>query len=173
MPVESQEEEFSIMKSVTNEKGIALVVALVMLALLTLLGTFALSTSSTELFITGNYRNSQYAFYAADAGIEYGKWVVRETFDIMPGTDMSCLPAPAAGKNCKTDKTYLKKVFEGTNNSEGEVRVEWVKTGRPPAGYADDEYVADYYTINARGTGPGNAIVELESMVVRMRSIVE
>lgn len=167
-----------MVKSVTNEKGIALVVALVMLALLTILGTFALSTSSTELFITGNYRNSQYAFYAADAAIEYGKWVVRDTRTIMPGTELSCEPQPDLGFNCKNNKKYL-EVFTGPNNSKGSIHIAWVKTGMPPAGYTDDEYVADYYLLTAQGsipsgtTEPPKAFVELESMVVRMRSITE
>ena len=45
-----------------SQKGIALVVALVMLALLGMLGAYALSTSNTELHIQINSRNSQIAF---------------------------------------------------------------------------------------------------------------
>ena len=59
------------MTTMKNQKGIAMVLALVMLMLLTMLGTFALNTSSTELFIAGNFRNMQQALYAADAGFEY------------------------------------------------------------------------------------------------------
>ncbi|HUI44960.1 MAG TPA: PilX N-terminal domain-containing pilus assembly protein [Nitrospirota bacterium] len=54
-----------------NERGIALLLALVMLVILGILGTWALDTTSTELKIVGNFRTEQYAFFAADAGIGY------------------------------------------------------------------------------------------------------
>jgi PilX N-terminal len=54
-----------------NERGIALLLALVMLVILGILGTWALDTTSTELKIAGNFRTEQYAFYAANAGIGF------------------------------------------------------------------------------------------------------
>jgi Tfp pilus assembly protein PilX len=54
-----------------NERGVALILALVMLSLLTILGAWALDTSSTDLKIAGNYRGAQYAFYAAEGGVGY------------------------------------------------------------------------------------------------------
>jgi hypothetical protein len=54
-----------------NERGVALILALVMLSLLTILGAWALDTSSTDLKIAGNYRGAQYAFYAAEGGVGF------------------------------------------------------------------------------------------------------
>jgi hypothetical protein len=53
-----------------DERGIALIVALMALMLLTALGLALELTTSTETMIGGNYRNGQEALYAADAAIE-------------------------------------------------------------------------------------------------------
>ena len=53
-----------------NQKGIALVVALVMLLVLTFVGVAAISLTSYEARIAGNERVYNNAFYAGDGGIE-------------------------------------------------------------------------------------------------------
>ena len=53
-----------------GERGIALVVALLSMLLLTALGMSLMLTTTTETMITGNYRDGVEAMYAADAGIE-------------------------------------------------------------------------------------------------------
>jgi len=55
---------------VDNQKGIALVIALVMLLVLTLVGLSAISITSFEANISGNQRVYNMAFYAADGGVE-------------------------------------------------------------------------------------------------------
>jgi Tfp pilus assembly protein PilX len=42
-----------------------------MLAILSILGALALTTSTTEIGISGNYRSAQNAFYAAERAVEY------------------------------------------------------------------------------------------------------
>lgn len=53
-----------------EQKGIALVVALIMLLVLTFVGLAALSFTSYEAKISGNERVYNNAFYAGDGGIE-------------------------------------------------------------------------------------------------------
>lgn len=53
-----------------NEKGTALLVALIMLLLLTLIGLAAITTSNIEVQISGNQRLSNTAIYSAEAAIE-------------------------------------------------------------------------------------------------------
>ena len=53
-----------------DQKGIALVVALVMLLVLTFVGVAAISLTSYEARIAGNERVYNNAFYAGDGGIE-------------------------------------------------------------------------------------------------------
>ena len=59
-----------------DEKGFALVLAILALMLLTFLGLTLATTTSTELQIATNYRWSQQALYNAEAGMEAGKLIL-------------------------------------------------------------------------------------------------
>lgn len=75
-----------------DERGAALIIALMAMMLLTALGAAVVMVSNTETHIAGNYRNSQEALYAADAGVER---VVQDLLliprwnDILAGTTQS------------------------------------------------------------------------------------
>ncbi len=53
-----------------SERGVALLIALMSILLLTALGMALLLTTMTETSIAGNYRNTEGGLYAADAGLE-------------------------------------------------------------------------------------------------------
>jgi Tfp pilus assembly protein PilX len=53
-----------------DERGMALVIALLTMLLLTALGMSLMLTTATETMVTSNYRDGIEAMYAADAGIE-------------------------------------------------------------------------------------------------------
>jgi len=53
-----------------GEQGIAIVIALMAMLLLSALGAGLVLTTTSETLISGNYRDSSEALYAADAGIE-------------------------------------------------------------------------------------------------------
>lgn len=61
-----------IIPSGVNDKGIALVIALMMLLVLTLIGINAITSTTHEAGISGNERVGTGAFYAAEAGIQVG-----------------------------------------------------------------------------------------------------
>jgi len=61
--------ETSVLK---NEKGVALVIALIMLIVLTLIGISSISSSVFETKISGNERVGSSAFYAAEGGVYVG-----------------------------------------------------------------------------------------------------
>lgn len=54
----------------SNERGIALIVALLMLLVITLIGVNSISTTTFEVSISGNERIGTDAFYAAEAGTQ-------------------------------------------------------------------------------------------------------
>jgi len=60
----------SIISNGVNDKGIALVVALMMLLVLTLIGISAITTTTYETSISGNERVGTDAFYASESGIQ-------------------------------------------------------------------------------------------------------
>jgi len=61
--------ETSVLK---NEKGIALVIALIMLIVLTLIGISSINSSIFETKLSGNERVGSSAFYAAEGGVYVG-----------------------------------------------------------------------------------------------------
>ncbi len=60
-----------------EERGLALILSILALMLLTFLGLTLTVTTSTELQIATNYRWSQQALYNAEAGLEVGKRYLR------------------------------------------------------------------------------------------------
>ena len=52
-----------------NQNGVALLTALMVMALMTIIGVSASNTTNTELKIAGNEKKSGQAFYAAEAGV--------------------------------------------------------------------------------------------------------
>ena len=56
-----------------NTQGIALVAALILMAVLSIIGATVLTATSTEIAISGNYRRGIEAFYLAEAGIAEGR----------------------------------------------------------------------------------------------------
>jgi Tfp pilus assembly protein PilX len=75
---------------INNSRGSVLIVGLFTLALLTLLGAAATSTSRTDVGITGNMRVIQESFYASEVGLSAGEQFVnsknsRSDFDSITG----------------------------------------------------------------------------------------
>jgi len=60
-----------------NETGLVLTVALVFLVVLGVMGSAAVLLTRTDIKISGNYKNSETAFYVAEAGIEHAREVLR------------------------------------------------------------------------------------------------
>ncbi len=58
------------LQKLKSESGIAALIALIMVGMLTLIGLAAISTSDDEVTITGNELQEARAFYAAEAGLE-------------------------------------------------------------------------------------------------------
>jgi Tfp pilus assembly protein PilX len=57
---------------IKNEKGVALVIALIMLIVLTFIGISSISSSVFDIKISGNERAGSSAFYAAEGGVYDG-----------------------------------------------------------------------------------------------------
>ena len=56
---------------VHNQQGIALVMTLMFIAVLTIMGSTAVTINSTDLLLGGAFHSSQIAFHNADAGVNY------------------------------------------------------------------------------------------------------
>lgn len=88
--------------TVRNEKGLVLIIALLILLVLTLIGISAISTTTFETNISGNERVGTDAFYASEGGIQIGLNQLPDTKPIPVttiGTDSSCWSGSPQNKN--------------------------------------------------------------------------
>ena len=155
----------SIVSNMANEKGVALVMAMVMIVLLSILGAMSLSTSTIEIGISGNYRNSMEALYAAERAVEYAETNGSIYSTIGTGfQDLTLAPHPANisittnGRVSKLDET-------ATDN-----RVVFLSSGALPPGSGSDPdlFEANYYLISATGSGPNSVIYKIEAQIARV-----
>lgn len=81
----------STIRSLTNESGAALIVALLLMIVMVSLVPVAIQLTSGEFDRTETFQESREAFFIADAGIERTKsiFAVNKIEDIMNGTDQS------------------------------------------------------------------------------------
>jgi Tfp pilus assembly protein PilX len=60
-----------------TQSGIALILALLVLSFLTILGTALLTTATIDIWISDNFKNATQSLYAAEAGIDHGRELIR------------------------------------------------------------------------------------------------
>jgi PilX N-terminal len=149
-----------LLKPLANERGVALLLALAMLAIMTVIGVFALDTSTTEVQISGNYRTSQEAFFAADRAMMFGLGNANFLFDPTDSTKNTRNMVNLTSN----EKTANYIVSAGTGNSSLKSgSIECIYTGPDLAdGNSSDTKVA-YYLINAVVGGPNGSEARVEA----------
>ncbi len=106
-----------VQKSLSNDRGMATLIALIMVGMLTLIGIAAMSTSDDEVKIAGNGLQSARAFYAAESGLDIAAAALTDEFetngappDSMPvGSDEinGCTVEYGASKTATGEKKVL------------------------------------------------------------------
>jgi len=136
-----------------DQKGIALVVALVMLLVLTFVGVAAISTTSYEARIAGNERVYNNAFYAGDGGIENfrGRATTGEfVYSLAPSGSYQ-----VAIGDCVSNVTWDKKVVvdpsSGENKAVFKVTSEGVSPSFPTAGRVKIESIIEVSMMTQQG----------------------
>lgn len=143
-----------MIKRIDNEKGIALVIALIVLFLMSLLGTMMITNSSSEVQGARNFRVKQDSFYAAERAVEYGR------------TDVNIYTTIGSG----SVNIPLSGVSLASGSSDATGTVTYLSSGNPPRGSGVDatEFQAKFYAIEAAGTGAANSKTETETNVARI-----
>lgn len=148
------------MKTITNERGVALVLSLWMLVILGLLGTMLLAAANVEIRLAANDRHAQTALYIADSAVQYGRSDPAIYTTIGSGT---------GGSPAGTVNTALLMI--GTNRAEN-VNVTYLTVGPPPVGSGlPATYQAQYFSVQATGvggTGSNASRVLVESQIGRI-----
>lgn len=167
-----------------NQDGMVLIIVLITLVLLTFLGATLIDSTTSELKIAGNARNTQDAFYSADAALNFV-----ETYDQIytalsssspswpsnsTGTYLNSAANPTLGSNgAATSSTTLGAKFGNSYNAivlpNGDtafVQVKFVGTGNVPPGYGTQEssslsgttsFIANYVVATATASPNNNS----------------
>jgi len=132
-----------------NERGVALVVAVLVMITATFLGIAAVMTSDIEVRISGNQRASEKAFYAADAGADRGLAWLLTLGPVAPET--SSLPTMSTTRYDHDSSSYSSYRITDVNYK-----------APPPPGWELTMFEKRYYRVNSSGSGPANASREVE-----------
>lgn len=149
------------MNTRTDERGVALVLALWMLVILGLAGAMLLDGATVEMRISANDRHAQTALYTADGAIQYARSDPAIYTTIGDGTGAFPAGAPAG--------TYTaNNVAIGANTAQS-INVTYLGLGPPPLGSGlPATFQAQYFSVQATGVGPNNAQALVESQVGRI-----
>lgn len=146
-----------------NENGSILIVALLLLAVMSVLGTLLMSTSTTEIQISGNYRNNLESFYVADRALEYSMRSASNTSGTVDlyndqNTDpvFTTPPLHRTLINLGQQGGLEESTVTATDDRNSVV---FVNEGPPPVGSksAANKFRARNYVVNAVGMFPINA----------------
>lgn len=195
-PAASQQRD--ILAPVKNDRGMVLILVLIMLVLLSILGTTVLTSTTSDLRITTNYRNLGDVFYTADAAMDFAQAHGIIYTSILPAT-ANVWPGAGVGKILNDDGTV-----SGNDNSAypdynrvtvfkdaaktvrryAHVKVDYITTGAVPAGMGTEVdagigsgtgFKANFYAVNVivdpKADNPqatNDSHVELESHIVRI-----
>jgi hypothetical protein len=138
-----------------NEKGMVLSIALLFLAVLTLIGSAAIVSTKTEVKIAGNWNAHTRTFYAAEAGLEKGigdlMALLSSTSDPTP-SQLAAISPPA---------------FSDASLSVETLDVEMINTSQIVLGDGAYEGLRDY-KITSEAKGPAGTRSRLVQMVEYM-----
>ncbi|MDZ7760301.1 MAG: PilX N-terminal domain-containing pilus assembly protein [Desulfovermiculus sp.] len=105
--------------SLTTENGSTLVVTILVLVILSILGTAALTLTNTEFLIARNMKLKTKSFYLAEAGVEKACSVIRDVNGTLDdGSYVAYVSEPYKVQNA-TNSSLLWDVYEFTVNSTG------------------------------------------------------
>ncbi len=138
-----------------NERGIVLVIAVLIMITGTVLGIAAVMTSNIEVRMSGNQRSMESALYAADAGIENGlSWLASSG---VTKPDESGLPTMKETVEEMTDPEN--PAISSSQYYIGDLH----HSKNPPAGWDVTKFRRYYYQIYSAGYEKPRANPEPES----------
>ncbi len=152
-----------------NERGIALVIGLIIMILLVVLGGIMLYVTRTEIKVTSNYEQSVQALHAAEAGAEkvYDAFKEGDTdndgdVDGSDNVDATCSDEPCNDLDGNGTIDWTQVFVNGSNLGSAGSRIE-VNSGNTRAFvWVDATNAPDVVVINSRGSPDGtNALREV------------
>jgi hypothetical protein len=147
--------------TINNENGFVIVIALIMLAIVTVIGIAATRTSETELQISGNEKLHKLSFYAAEAARGY----VADDNSLYGGDNITAGVGIYFPNNADPSATYD---LDPTQSFKGDVG--YIGSSAPPrgSGYGAGKFKAHRYQMTCDGYGPSNSQSKIEAGFYRI-----
>lgn len=131
-----------------EESGAALVIAILVLAILTVVGIALILVTSTESRIAANEWSVNRAFYASDAGIRWGQVEMTGTQDFLTRPEFTADPFGTVFFPLPSHRPILGNVFAGDNDIAVRIQTPSLIGRRPfPSGTANvgrAQYILSY-----------------------------
>ncbi|MEM4245091.1 MAG: pilus assembly PilX N-terminal domain-containing protein [Candidatus Nanoarchaeia archaeon] len=148
-------------KVLNNQSGAALVIALMIMVILTMITLASISTSIFELKLSGNKRGSTDAFYAADSGIQVTVNNINN-FNLSGKYDSGTYDPFTDPEN--PNPTNAKVIITHEADQKGSPR---------GSGYSASSFDYEYFSINSTGqdqteVGLVKSTITLEEKIVRL-----
>ncbi len=150
-----------------NESGIALILAIGFLAVLSILGAVVLSVATRDVEETGNMMPAMRAFYAADRAVEYSmnrdiilSLTPSQTIDLMT-VDVPSVPGTKHHEI--VDASGGGSLVAGTVTDLG-------PNDLPPsvAELYGSDYGSNFYHVEVKAQAPGNREANVNASIVRL-----
>ena len=152
-----------LISTCNNQNGIAIIIVLMVLALITVAGLMATRTSTTELQISTSDQVHKISFYAAEAARAYVllNYDLYSSANIEPGNPLSY---PDSG-----DPAAEQPLDAGSNQSYNG-QVEYLNSSAPPrgSGFQMGKFKAHVYEMECTGYGPRGAETTIEAGFYRI-----
>lgn len=114
-------DSFGVGGVVKQNRGVALILALLVLSFLTVLGSALLATATIDIWISDNYKRATQSLYLAEAGIDHGREVLRT-----PGRTVSEWLSWCAGADAELQTADDRPLIERLASGAGTYEV-WLK----------------------------------------------
>ena len=150
-----------------RQRGVALIVALILLLTMTLLGLTAMRSNTQGERMAGNFRDRNLAFQAAEAALREGEEILRN--DPPPlGMVIGAVPEPSDPASYNTLGWNTAQLYDGTLqglSAQPRYFIELVRLEGDSEVFGDDQGI---YRVTARGLGgTADAVVILQITVRR------
>lgn len=135
----------TLLEPIQNDSGIAMILVLLVLVILTFMGLSGLLTSSDEIILSGNFKGGRQTFFASEGGINY----VFQDSNYFNQTSY-------AGEGSSYPGGFPRAGIDlCSNDTDATGAVSFMASGPPPVGSGTSvkTHKADYYTITSTGRG--------------------
>jgi Tfp pilus assembly protein PilX len=156
-----------------DQTGMALIIAILMLVVLSVIGIIAVNVTTIGAKITGNTRTSRQAFYIAEAGIEQARELLRSRIaggstvsaqlGLVKGTDGFLVDSTNVANFSSADDMAF---INTTNIGNGSYRV--FLTNDSSDGVTSLTDTNSQVTLTSFGTGPDNSRAVIQATVLRV-----